>query len=459
MQSFFSKHVLAHPIVLAATGVTISIVAGSVWYYQSATQAPQDIPTLTNSATSTVIANGTVEPSQNPNLSFQSGGRVARVAVKVGDAVGAGTTLASLDTSVLAAQRLGAVAALQVQQAKLDALNAPVRDVDASAKRTAVAQAQSTLASLYATVPTSIGTAYDTSFSGIAVYTDSLFNQPNSPTDPGLAFSTKDGTKANAASQGRITANSELATWKNESQTLSGAPHSQLDQALTASISHLQIIRSYADALLAALGSATPSGSFTSTVLAADQASVGAYRDAINTQIAVLQTAQKNISTDALAIQSAEDALNQTLAGATTQDIEAQQAQVAVAQASLANIDAQIGLAVVAAPFSGTVGSVQVKVGDQVTPGTVAVTINPRSALQVRAYVSESDAGRIKVGDRADVTLDAYGSSRHFLATVAEVDQSPTQQSGVPAYKVTLQFAQDDPAISSGMTANVTINL
>ncbi|HEY6021475.1 MAG TPA: HlyD family efflux transporter periplasmic adaptor subunit, partial [Candidatus Paceibacterota bacterium] len=430
-----------------------------VWYYESASKPPANLPGAGDMTPAFVTTSGVVEPAQNPNLSFQSGGRVARVNVKVGGAVGAGNVLASLDTSVLSAQRLGAVAALQVQQAKLDAIKAPARDVDTNAKRTAVASAQTTLASLYATIPTSIGQACDTSFSGISVYTDSMFSQPTSPIDPGLAFSTKDNTLANAASAGRLKANQELATWQSETTSLSGASTDQLDQALTTSIAHLQVIRSFADSLIAALNNAIPAGSFTATVLATDQTSVSAYRDAINAQIAALQSAQKNLAADKLAIQSAQDTLNQTLAGATSQDIEAQQAQVQVAQANLANIDAQIGLATIIAPFSGTVGSVQVKVGDQVTPGTVAVALNPKSNLEVRTYVSESDAGRLKAGMAADVTLDAYGSSRHFPATITAVDNSPTNQNGVPAYQVTLQFNQNDSAISSGMTANITINL
>jgi len=70
--------------------------------------------------------------------------------------------------------------------------------------------------------------------------------------------------------------------------------------------------------------------------------------------------------------------------------------------------------------------------------------------------VSEGDIANIHVGSAADVTLDAYGSDRHFTADVASVDTSPTMQNGIPAYKVVLQFAQNDPSISSGMTANIT---
>ncbi|HEV8677366.1 MAG TPA: HlyD family efflux transporter periplasmic adaptor subunit, partial [Candidatus Paceibacterota bacterium] len=73
------------------------------------------------------------------------------------------------------------------------------------------------------------------------------------------------------------------------------------------------------------------------------------------------------------------------------------------------------------------------------------------------AYFSETDIVHIAVGSQANITLDAYGSSRIFPATVVSVDRSPTTQSGVPAYKVTMQFAENDPAITPGMTANASI--
>ncbi len=62
------------------------------------------------------------------------------------------------------------------------------------------------------------------------------------------------------------------------------------------------------------------------------------------------------------------------------------------------------------------------------------------------------------MGDKAEVTLDAYGSGRVFEATLVSVDSSPSQGGvGAAGYKATFQFEKGDPAIVSGMTANITI--
>ena len=457
--SFFRKDILLHPLTLAAFGVVGLIAVGSVFYYVSSTRSPSAVwasPTVA-SITEVVTSTGTVEPAQNPDLAFASGGRVASVNVAVGDAVGEGQTLASLDTSTLSAQRDQAEANLAAQQADLDQMQAGPRAVDVAAKQTALDQANTTLSNLYASIPANIAQAYDKSFSGTSAATDNLFSQPNSP-NATLAFQTTDSQMAANAATQRASVNNELTTWDTETSALSStAATAQIDTALQTSLNHLAVVRDYCDTILTALTNAIPSTTFSAAQLASAQAAVGALRDSTNTTIISLQALQQQIQTDELAVQSAQDALNQTNAGSTPQDIEAQQAAVAAAQANIANVDAQIANDIITAPYSGTVTSVAVKAGQIVTPNTVAVSLTPHSALQVVAYLTEVDVAKLKVGDAAAVTLDAYGNGRIFPAKVVSLDQSPTMQNGIPSYKVTLQFQHDDPAISSGMTANVSI--
>jgi multidrug resistance efflux pump len=446
MNTFFTKEILGHPYVLSAIGAVVVVGIGSGIYYMAATREPVALPAAaTNSALASVIGSGTVEPAQNPDLAFESGGRVAQVSVAVGDTVAQGQVLAILDTASLSAQRAQAAANLQTQQATLAQLQAGPRQVDIDAKTTAVDQATGALANLRANISTAIAEAYDQSFSGVAASTDTLFNQANS-SNPALAFSTTDSQLALNAVTERIAINSDLAAWGTDLQNTS----------LDAALAHVQLVRAYADAVLLALGSATPSNSFPQSTIAANQAAVGGFRDTINGLILSLQGQQQQIASDQLNVQSAQDALNQTLAGATPQDIEAQTAQVAAAQANVANFDAQLRNAMIVAPFAGTVASVHVKTGDIIAPDTAAVSLNPESALQIVVYFSEIDIAKIKTGDAAAVTLDAYGSAQTFAAQVVSVDTSPTAGLG---YKATLQFLKSDPAISSGMTANVTISI
>ena len=457
-----TTQLITHPIILASVGAVVVIAIASAWYYRSATRIP--VPGVGNEGAGVleITGAGTVEPSENPDLSFAAGGRVTSVTARVGNTVYRGQTLASLDTSALAAQRAQASANVEAAQARLAQLQAPARTEDVSAKQTAIAQANAALTNLYATIATGISQAYDKSFSGLSQNTDTLFNQANS-NNPTLVFYNTNGTTASAAISARINALNELTTWQSETAALSSAAsHGQIDSALVTSLSHLQILRSYGDALLTALSGAVPSNTFSQSSITAAQISVASYRDSINALISALQSDQQQITSGKLAIQSATDALAQVTASATPAEIAAQQATIAAAQANVQSIDAQIRNEIIVAPFSGTVASVGVKTGDIVAANTPAISLNPESALQIVIYFSEIDVTKIHVGDTAQVTLDAYGNARAFQAQVVSIDSAPSKtgaNASGTGYKVTLQFAKSDPAITSGMTANIIIPL
>jgi multidrug resistance efflux pump len=87
------------------------------------------------------------------------------------------------------------------------------------------------------------------------------------------------------------------------------------------------------------------------------------------------------------------------------------------------------------------VASVNVKSGDVVSATTPAVILIPKGTFEVDVYVAENDLPALVVGNRSDVTLDAYGTGRTFPATISAIDTSPsTKPDGTQGYKVTLIF-------------------
>lgn len=455
---FLTKDMLKHRTMLIAFGVVALIVVGSAAYYVTETRVPTAVALPGSAQTAAVTATGAVEPLQNPDLSFAAGGRVAYVGVAVGDRVYTGETLASLDVAALSASRAQAQANVAAQQAKLDALKTGARQTDIAVKQAAVAQAEQALAASYAALPSSISDAYGKAVSAVHSGTDTLFSNPNS-SNPTLSFSTTDAAAANAAAAGRVTAGTELAAWNAELSALPAAPsNAELDAALGRAIAHLSVIRSFEDSLTTALNSAITSSSFSQTAIAAAQTSVSGGRGAVNGLITSLTAARESIVSQGLAIRAADAGLQQLLAGASTQDIAAQQAAVDSAQASVRGIDAQIANNVISAPFGGTVGSVSIKAGEIAAPNTPAITILPDSSLQVAVSVSQIDAARIEKGDVAEVTLDAYGSGKVLPAHVSSVDAAPSTVNGVSAYEVRIAFDTPDPSVKTGMTANATIH-
>lgn len=454
MHAFFSKQVAGHPIVLASIGLSALIAGASVYYYATS-RAPSVSLGADSQTQNAITGSGTIEPAQNPDLAFVSGGRVSGVSVAVGEKVARGALLASLDTASLSAALAQAEANLKGAQARLSQMQAGPRDTDLAIRQTAVTQAQQALSNLYQNVPSDITDAYSGTLSAVHTGTDTLFNNPDSST-PSLVFQTSGSDNSGTSASARIAANAELSAWKGEVAALS-SDQASLDAALARSIAHLSAVRSFANTLTEALGSALTSPSFPQSSVSAAQTAVAALRASASASLSRLQTDQQQLASAKLSVTAAQDALNQLKAGSTPQDIAAQQAAVDAASASVSAAQAALNNAVVVAPFSGTVSAVRVKKGDIVPPNTTAVSLTPQSALQIEVYFSEIDAAKIGAGTPASVTVDAYGSGKPFSATVISVDRSPTMQSGVPAYKATLQFAEDSALVSPGMTANVSI--
>jgi hypothetical protein len=76
---------------------------------------------------------------------------------------------------------------------------------------------------------------------------------------------------------------------------------------------------------------------------------------------------------------------------------------------------------------------------------------------EIEAKIPEIDIVKVKAGAKVNVTLDAYGKTAIFPATVTRVNPTATTEGTVPVYKAIVTFVGKDDRIKQGMTANVTI--
>ncbi len=135
--------------------------------------------------------------------------------------------------------------------------------------------------------------------------------------------------------------------------------------------------------------------------------------------------------------------------GPNPDDIRAAEARVAASEATLA-------IARITAPFSGSITSVDVMVGDIVTPGTPAFRINDLSHLMVDVEVSEVDINRVALGQSVTMNFDAV-LDRVYSGVVAEIGLVGVSLQGVVSFPVTVEVIDADEAIKPGMTAAVNI--
>lgn len=142
-------------------------------------------------------------------------------------------------------------------------------------------------------------------------------------------------------------------------------------------------------------------------------------------------------------------------------------AQLALDQASVAQHEAQLKAARInldytniVSPVDGTVVSRNVTQGQTVaasfqTP-TLFLIATDLTEMQVDTNVSESDIGRIAVGDQATFTVSAF-PERQYQGRVQQVRQAPLTIQNVVTYDVVIAVSNTDLTLKPGMTASVRI--
>jgi HlyD family secretion protein len=138
---------------------------------------------------------------------------------------------------------------------------------------------------------------------------------------------------------------------------------------------------------------------------------------------------------------------------------EVAQAEAALAQAQVqvTEIQRQLREATIVAPFAGTVGSVEVRVGERVSPGQPLATIGDLDMLRVETTdLDEIDVVRVEVGQQVAVTFDAL-PDRVFEGRVTRIAPMAEAGTGGVHYTTVIVLEERDPVLRWGMTAFVDI--
>ncbi len=435
------KFLIDHIVSLSIGGIFLLSAAGAIWYLAS---------NRTPSFSAVIAGRGNViaslnEPAavlaeNNANLSFQAAGQIAHIYAKEGDTVSAGTVLADLGTASLQAGVQQAQAALAAAQAKLGALQAGTRPEQLMIDETAVANAQSALTA-------DIGNAYASADDAIHNQTDNLFTNPKS-NNPIFLVPLSDSQTVNDIESSRLALETMFGSWYAALNGSSSAPTA----LVTITNSALNRVQSYLDMLALPVNDATANSVMTASILAGYKTDVATARTEVGAAITTVTGAESALAT-------AQSTLTLAQAGSTSQDIAAQQATVLQAQAALTAAQVALNNSSLVAPFAGTVQNLTAQIGQVVSPGVPVLALVNNSGLKIQTYVSEADVAKIKSGDSAQITLDAFGAGTMFPATITTVDTAESQVNGTPAYLVTLHFAKSEPQIKDGMTGNARIIL
>ncbi len=434
--------------------VAVVIIAGGYWYiaHRGATTY-QFIPVTQGSITETVSVTGNTTPMQSVSLGFQNTGTIAHIYYILVDTVSAGSVVAQLNTANLSAAVAQAQANVAVEQAQLEGLQAGSQPEDIAASQAALQEVQQNLANMYGSITDTSNSAYSSATDAVRTQLSTLFSNGDT-SQPQLTFESSNSQAANNAVTLRVSAGATLNAWQLELADVdSSSSTSTLSGLLRDELPDLAVVQNLLNTVSLVLDGSI---NLSATQLATDKVAVTTGLTEVNAAVTDLNTASQNIASQNLTVAQAQAQLALKQAGSTPQAIAAQQAQVEQAQAAVASAQANLQGSEIIAPISGTVTQQDAKIGQETEPGTSLVSIIGNSGFEVDAGVSETDVGKLAIGDPVTMTLDAFPNET-FTGSVFYIAPAQTDTAGVITYLTKISFDKTDAPLKSGLTANITI--
>ncbi|MBI4765393.1 MAG: efflux RND transporter periplasmic adaptor subunit [Deltaproteobacteria bacterium] len=153
--------------------------------------------------------------------------------------------------------------------------------------------------------------------------------------------------------------------------------------------------------------------------------------------------------------------------GPRQEKIDQARANLEQAKQALELAQTRLNYSALLSPLSGTVLSENVQAGEFVSPGTPIVTVGELNRIYLRAYINETDLGRIKLGQPVKITTDTYPGKTYegrisFIAPQAEFTPKniQTQKERVKlVYRIKVEVPNPAMELKPGMPADGEIIL
>ncbi|MFA6816430.1 MAG: efflux RND transporter periplasmic adaptor subunit [Lentisphaeria bacterium] len=153
--------------------------------------------------------------------------------------------------------------------------------------------------------------------------------------------------------------------------------------------------------------------------------------------------------------------------GPRQETIEQSRARVEQAVAARTLAEISLNYATIVAPFSGMLLSENIESGEYVVPGTAVVTLGDLENVWIRAYINETDLGRVKQGQAVRVSTDTYPGKIYngrvsFISSSAEFtpkNVQTTKERVKLVYRIKIDIPNPKMELKPGMPADAEIVL
>jgi len=448
------KNLIQSKIVISIVSVLVVGIGGYFLFFHHVLKY-QFITVQSGSITESVSLTGNTTPAQSVSLSFGSSGIISHTYSNLGKKVHTGQVLTELNTSDLIAQLHQAQANVDVQQAKLEGLQSGSRPEDIAVSQTLLDKGRQDLANIYTGIKDTSIDSYAKANDAVRTELDPFFSSglPGGLQGIKLTYSTTNNLQSQIDAEAeRTSASITLNKWQDQLTNIDQS-NIGLETLLQEEISYLATVRELLNSVSKTLDS---SPALSVSTLATYKANVSTALNEVNTATKNLNTISQNIASQKLTVSQSQAQLDLKHAGSLPTDISAQQAQVEQAQASVESVKAKLQNAEIIAPISGTVTQFDAKIGQLASQSTPLVSIMSNTGYEVDAGVSETDVGKILVGDIVTMTLDAFPNET-FTGSVFYIAPAQTNVQGVITYQTKISFDKPNPMLKSGLTANINI--
>ncbi len=383
-----------------------------------------------------IIADAKVVPVLSADLSLSSSGIAVDIAVREGSVVTAGQRLVQLDTKDTLVAIAQAKANLMNAQARYDELKAGSLAEDIEAARATLAAAQARLDKL--TLSTENG---DIAASQAAVSQAQANLQQVLDGNSEQQLIEARANLYNAEAERKRAQNAyNQVKWRN-------------DLGATKEAADLQTATNNYEAAQARLtdlenGSTQAQIAGASAQVRQAQAQFQALQSSRPADIAIYQAD----------VRQAQAQLDKLLRGTRPEQLAQAEATVAASTAALQQQLVALSKLELRAPFTGTIASLDVALGEQVTLGAPILRLADFSQLQIETEdLTELQVVYLQEGDHAQVTFDAL-PDLSVEATVVQIRPYGENSSGDIVYRATLALTAPDARLRWNMTAAVTFD-
>lgn len=164
--------------------------------------------------------------------------------------------------------------------------------------------------------------------------------------------------------------------------------------------------------------------------------------------------------------ETAQEQYDLVLEGAQAEDIKALEAQYEAAKAQLEEVKINLAETKVTAPTKGNISLIIAEEGEIVASGMAVITITDYSDAWVEANVAESQMGKVKVGQKAEIVSKAY-PDYIFNGEVISVNKNPDfaiskstnelNEQDVISYALKIKIVNPEKQLYPGMLVDVAL--